>query len=141
MPANLRKLAVALLMLPVTAARQVGQMASGLWKYVTREAELETFVPAWFLRITLHAIPKAIAGDEPQDQIEGSIILIGWSIATSLFTGGATVVFVVFWAFFLFWGVFRFSEWGESAWSSATSVTGSLPGKSSTGKYRTRGRK
>jgi hypothetical protein len=127
-----------LVMLPVTVLQQFGQIASGLWKYIREDAELSTFIPEWVLRLTVHAIPKAIAGETPQDQIEGSIILIGWSIATSLFTGGTTAVFVLFWGFFLFWGTARFSDWGEAAWSRGTSV--SMPGKDSAGRYRTRGR-
>lgn len=114
-------LLVSIAMLPVTAAKQAGQIAGGIWKYVTRDAELSTFVPDWLLKLTIEAIPKAFAGDTPQDQIEGSIILIGWSIATSLFTGGVTLFFVLVFGFFLMIGLFRFSDWGSSAWDKVSS--------------------
>lgn len=122
--------------LPVEALRQVGQIVSGLWRYVRRDFDLETFIPEWFLRLTLYAIPNALFGSTPQDQIEGSVILIGWSIATSLFTGFLTAGFVVFWSVFLFIGIVRFSDWGSSAWGRVTSP--SLPGKGRGGQYSTR---
>lgn len=121
--------------------RQLGQMRSGLWRYATEEAELETFIPEWFLRITVYAIPNAIAGETPGKQIEGSIILMGWGIFTSAFTGGATIVFVWFWSLFFWMGVFRYSDWGSSLWQKTTSASASLPGRGSNGSYRTRGRK
>ncbi|WP_276257228.1 hypothetical protein [Halomontanus rarus] len=124
-----------ILLFPVTVLKQFGQIFSGLWSFV-REAKLETFVPEWLLRLTVHAIPKALWGDTPEDQIEGSIILIGWSIATSLFTGFLTAGFVLFWGLFLMIGIVRFSDWGSSTWSRVTSP--SLPGKGSGGSYKTR---
>ncbi|WP_247005185.1 hypothetical protein [Halosolutus gelatinilyticus] len=122
---------------PVTVIRQVGQIASGLWSFV-RTVRLETFIPEWLLRLTIYAIPKAIAGKTPEDQIEGSIILIGWSIATSLFTGFLTIGFVLFWGIFLGIGIVRFSDWGSAAWDRKPSI--SLPGKGSDGRYKTRRR-
>lgn len=103
------------------------------WSFV------EGLVPEWFLRITIEAVPKAFWGETGQDQIEGAIILIGWSIATSLFTGGVTVVFVGFFAIFLVIGIWRLSDFGEGAWDSVTGLgTSSLPGVGKGGRYRRR---
>lgn len=136
---RLRELVVFFLMLPIKLLGQIGQIISGLWSYVRNDFQLETFIPEWFLRLTIYAIPNALFGKTPQDQIEGSVILIGWSIATSVFTGFVTVFFVFFWGFFLLIGIIRFSDWGSSAWSRSTSI--SLPGKGRGGRYRTRKRK
>lgn len=126
-------------MLPWTALQQVFQIVTGLWSYVREDFRLDTFIPDWLLRITVYAIPAAVLGDTPEEQIEGSIILIGWSIATSLFTGFLTAGFVAFWSVFLFIGLVRFSDWGSAAWNRTTSV--SLPGRGSQGRYTTRKRK
>lgn len=120
---------------PFEALRQVGQILSGLWNYVREDFALDTFIPEWFLRLTVYAIPNALIGQSPEEQIEGSLILIGWSIATSVFTGFVTAFFVFFWAIFLLIGILRLSDWGSSAWSRTTSV--SLPGKGSGGRYST----
>lgn len=135
----LRDKAVALLLLPWTILKQMGQMAGGIWTYATEDFDLDAFVPEWIQRITIDALPKAVAGDDPEDQIEGALILIGWSIATSLFSGFITVGFVFFWGIFLVIGIARYSDWGSAAWNRATSP--SLPGRGSDGSYRTRGRK
>lgn len=120
---------------------QVSQIARGVWSLFSWSL-VRDLVPDWILKLTVEAIPKALAGDEPRDQIEGSIILIGWSIATSLFTGGVTLVFVLLWGVFLTIGVLRFSDAGTQAWDKATSAgMPSLPGRDSDGSYgRRRGR-
>lgn len=134
---SFRDLALTLLLFPVTIAKQFAQIVGGLWKYATEDFSIDTFIPEWLLRLTLYAIPNALFGDTPQDQIEGSVILIGWSIATSVFTGFVTAVFVLFWGVFLIIGIVRFSDWGSAAWSKTSSLT---PGKGSGGRYETRGR-
>ncbi|WP_135306364.1 hypothetical protein [Haloarcula amylovorans] len=130
-----------LLKAPKFVWRQVSQIASGL-RSLFSWSLVKGIVPDWILKITVEAIPKALYGDDPQDQIEGSIILIGWSIATSLFTGGITLAFVLFWGVFLTIGVLRFSDAGSGAWDKTTSLfSPSLPGRGGDGSYgRRRGR-
>lgn len=121
--------------------RQFRQIYDGVSNYVTNEAELDTFIPEWFLKLTVHAIPNALCGETPAKQIEGSVILMGWGFFTSAFTGGATIVFVWFWSLFFWAGLIRYSDWGSAAWEKTTSASISLPGRGSDGSYRTRGRK
>ncbi|QIO25432.1 hypothetical protein [Haloarcula sp. JP-L23] len=123
------------------AKKQLGQMYRGvrkLWSW----SFLRDLVPDWILKLTVEAVPDALWGETPRDQINGSIILMGWGIATSAFTGGATVAFVWFWSIFFWIGVIRFSSAGSSAWKKLTSVgRPSLPGRDGDGRYgRRRGR-
>jgi len=120
---------------------QVKQIYSGVrklfsWSFVG------DIVPDWLLRITVEAVPNALAGDEPEDQIEGAVVMVGWSIFTSLFTGFTTAVIAFFWAIFLLIGILRFSDVGSGAWDRATSTLApSLPGRGSDGSYgRRRGK-
>lgn len=123
------------------AANQVGQIYRGVRSLVSWTFARD-IIPDWILKITVEAIPDAFWGDTPREQIRGSIILIGWSIATSLFTGGVTAVFVIFFSIFLAIGIVRFSSVGSGAWDSLTSfTTPSLPGRGDDGSYgRRRGR-
>ena len=119
---------------------QFGQMFRGVVGYA-KGAELESFIPEWILKLTLYAIPHALWGETPAEQIEGSIILMGWGVFTSAFTGGATIVFVWFWSLFFWVGVLRYSDWGSSFWTNLTSFSFSRPGIGRDGSYKTRGRK
>ncbi|MDS0280088.1 hypothetical protein NDI85_20080 [Halomicroarcula sp. S1AR25-4] len=124
-----------------TGWKQSKQIAGGIrdllsWEFVS------DLVPDWLLRITVEAVPKALYGDTPEDQIEGSVILIGWTIGTSLIWGWFTVAFVLFWGAFLTIGILRFSDIGSGAWEKTTSLLSpSLPGRGGDGSYgRRRGR-
>lgn len=120
--------------------KQFGQMYRGVRSLVSREF-VRDLVPDWILKLTVEAVPNALWGETPRDQIHGSIILMGWGIATSAFTGGATVVFVWFWSLFFWIGVIRYSDLGSGAWDKLTSVTRpELPGRGSDGSYGRRRR-
>lgn len=124
-----------LLKLPGYVWTQLMQIVAGLrelfsWSFV------DDVVPDWFLRITVEALPMALAADEPKDQIEGSVILIGWALATSLVTGLATAVFVAVWGVFLLIGIARLSDAGSGTWDTVTSfLSPSLPGRDSDGHF------
>lgn len=98
-----------------------------------RDQSPDNFLPDWLLDLTVRAIPRAFGLGTPEEQVTSSIILIGWSIGTSLFTGGVTAVFVIFWLFWLAIGVLRWSEWFGDKYDSIRS--GSLPGMGSNGRY------
>lgn len=118
--------------------KQFGQMYRGLRRLVNWSFAKD-LVPDWILKLTVEAIPDALWGDTPRDQIHGSIILMGWGIFTSAFTGGATIFFVWFWSLFFWVGVIRFSSAGSSAWDKLSALTSpSLPGRGSDGSYSRR---
>lgn len=118
--------------------RQLGMIWEGL-KSLATWSFAKDLIPDWILKITVLAIPEALWGETPKKQIHGSIILIGWSIVTSLFTGWLTLGFVLFWSIFLFIGILRFSSAGAGVWDSVTSILGGgLPGRGSDGSYSRR---
>jgi len=100
------------------------------------EQSPDNFIPEWILDLTIRAVPRAFGFGTADEQVESSIILIGWSIATSLFSGGVTLVFVIFWGFWLTIGILRWSDWVGEKYDSVRS--GSLPGMGSNGSYRIR---
>ncbi|ELY68830.1 hypothetical protein [Natrinema versiforme] len=100
------------------------------------DQSFDDFLPDWFLDLTIRALPRAFGFGTPEEQVTSSIILIGWSIATSLFTGGVTAVFVLFWLFWLSIGVLRWSDWFGDKFDSARSSI--IPGMGSSGRYRVR---
>ncbi|USZ73793.1 hypothetical protein [Natronosalvus halobius] len=100
------------------------------------EVSLSDFLPDWFLDLTVRALPQALGFGTAEEQVKGSIILIGWSIFTGLFTGLVTAVFVFFWGIFLLIGILRWNEWFGNKYDRAKSA--SLPGMKKSGKYRIR---
>ncbi|SDL08939.1 hypothetical protein [Natronorubrum texcoconense] len=100
------------------------------------KASLDDFVPEWLLRYTIYAPPNAILGETPEKQVEGSIIMMIWSVKTGLFTGGVTAIFVFFWGIFLMIGVLRWSDWFGSRYDTARSTL--IPGMGGNGSYKIR---
>lgn len=105
------------------------------------ESAVSEYLEKYVLRFSVYAVPRAFGFGTADEQVEGSIILIGWSIATSLFTGLATVGFVLFWLIFLTIGVLRWSPYGSNMWSTLQQKTpgsaGSVPGLGRGGRFRT----
>lgn len=70
---------------------------------------------------TLGSVPDAFGINGPDAQVRGSLILIAWSISTSMFTGLVTAVFVILWLATLSVGFFRWSKPGS--WLESRSPT------------------
>ncbi len=101
------------------ALKDIKQIASGAKDYA-REGTLTAEIGNWFYSVTVEAANNALSAEDPDDQVTGAIIMILWSIGTSLFTGLVTVGFVLFWSIFLFIGVSRWSDDGDRAWKWLT---------------------
>jgi len=112
------------------------QILVGLWEFVF-EFDFRAYIPDWLLRLTLWAFPNAVAGEEPKDQLEGVLIVMGWGIFASIIGPWGTAFWMLLWSPFLFIALFRLSDVGNSIWKDAT---GSLPGLSGDGSYSTRKR-
>lgn len=100
------------------------------------DQSLTTFIPDWLLDLTVRALPRALGFGTPDEQVTGAIVLIGWSIATGVFTGGVTVIFVAFWSFWLMIGILRWSDWFSKRYDSARSSA--IPGLGANGRYKIR---
>jgi hypothetical protein len=110
------------------------QIVTGLWEFA-HEFDPTAYLPEWLLRLTIYALPAALMADEPKDQIEGALIMMGWGIIWSLLGPFATALWVLAWSPFLLIGILRLSDAGDNAWDSAT---GWMPGVSADGSYSTR---
>lgn len=73
----------------------------------------------WFLL----QVPRAFGSGTPKQQVTASISLIGFSISTSLFTGGATLVFVGLFAVTMLLGLVRVVPAVNSGWTSSRNRT------------------
>jgi hypothetical protein len=101
------------------AVKDLKQIASGANEYA-RKGSLTAAISKRIYSVTVKAAIDALSADDPDDQVTGSVIMMGWSYATSLFTGWATVGFILFWSIFFWWGVARWSDDGERAWDWLT---------------------
>ncbi|WP_227134587.1 hypothetical protein [Halorubellus salinus] len=136
--------ATTVLGLPRRIGRDLVQMKDGLREFIG-EGVLVGKLADLLYSTTLGAAIDALGAEDPDDQITGSVIMISWSIGTSIFTGGFTLLFVLVWGFFLAMGVFRYSDDGERAWDNhAPDIDVDIPGtglRSKPKQYTTRSRR
>ena len=120
----------ALVELPMRALRDLVQIKDGLLDFDARGKLIGKFT-SFLYSATLGAAIDALSASDPDEQISGALWMIGWSVATSLFSGGFTLLVGAFWSIFLFIGVARYSDDGEAFWKRIQPDIGMfIPGSS-----------
>lgn len=68
-------------------------------------------------------VPQAFGWGTPGEQMSSSVVLIGASIATSLFSGGITLIFVGLFAITFFGGALRLWPFIDNLWPFGSAET------------------